>query len=189
MDLFLQFVKKESRILDYGCGYGRTLSELLNNGYVNLYGVDISVSMINRGKEKCPGLDLSVINSERTFFKESFFDAVILFGVLTCIPSDKEQKSLISEIKRILKPEGIVYINDFLINSDKRNVLRYEEAKGEDYPYGVFFQEKALFRHHSKDWIASLTSLFKKESYKEQAFKTMNNHVGNGFCYIGRKTD
>ena len=47
MDLFLQFVKKESRILDYGCGYGRTLSELLNNGYVNLYGVDISVSMIN----------------------------------------------------------------------------------------------------------------------------------------------
>ena len=35
--------------------------------------------------------------------------------------------------------------------------------------------------------IASITSLFKKESYKEQAFKTMNNHVGNGFCYIGKK--
>ena len=71
---------------------------------------------------------------------------MILFGVLTCIPSDKEQKSLISEIKRILKPEGIVYVNDFLINSDKRNVLRYEEAKGRRLSLWSIFPRKSVIQ-------------------------------------------
>ena len=42
----------------------RTLTELLNNGTLILFSY--------RGKEKCPGLDLSVINSDGLFLKKVF---------------------------------------------------------------------------------------------------------------------
>lgn len=38
---------------------------------------------------------------------------IILFAVLTCITEDEKQNALINEIKRVLKPGGIIYINDF----------------------------------------------------------------------------
>ncbi len=45
-------------------------------------------------------------------------DAVILFAVFTCIVNDAEQEKLIVEIHRVLKSDGILYINDFLLNID-----------------------------------------------------------------------
>ncbi|MFI8709410.1 hypothetical protein ACIGHG_20565 [Bacillus sp. NPDC077411] len=38
-DWFSKYVNKEAAILDYGCGYGRTLLELKQNQFMNLYGV------------------------------------------------------------------------------------------------------------------------------------------------------
>ena len=49
-DKFKQCVKYNANILDFGCGYGRTLNELRTNGYTNLIGIDSSMEMISRGK-------------------------------------------------------------------------------------------------------------------------------------------
>jgi len=57
---FSQFVKKEDKILDVGCGYGRTLNELYSKGYKNLCGIDFSNKMIERGKEQFPWLNLKI---------------------------------------------------------------------------------------------------------------------------------
>ena len=37
---FSKYVKRDSCILDVGCGYGRTLDELYHNGCLNLIGID-----------------------------------------------------------------------------------------------------------------------------------------------------
>ena len=189
IELFSQFTSKYDRILDYGCGYGRTLHELSEHGYSNLYGIDNSNNMINRGKKAYPALQLIVNKATTIPFAENWFQAVILFGVLTCMPLDEEQLNLMQEISRVLKPRGIIYINDFLINYDARNVARYREIQQEkQYGYGVIrIPNGVLFRHHTKTWIKQLTSSFITESYTEQKFATLNNHEGNGFSYIGRK--
>ncbi len=57
-------------------------------------------------------------NDTDLLFDENSFDAIILFGILSAIVDDDFQKSLISEIQRVLKPNGIIYVNDFLINSN-----------------------------------------------------------------------
>ena len=44
----------EKRVLDVGCGYGRTLDELYQMGYCNLIGIDFAESMINRGRRQFP---------------------------------------------------------------------------------------------------------------------------------------
>ena len=61
---FGKYVKKKDRILDVGCGYGRTLNELQQEGFCNLVGIDFSAGMIERGRQQFPDLDLRVKESE-----------------------------------------------------------------------------------------------------------------------------
>lgn len=122
---FEKYAGRNSAILDVGCGYGRTLNELHQLGFHNLVGIDFSSGMIERGKAQFPYLDLRTKETDSIDLPSQGIDAVILFAVLTCIPNNSEQEKLIQEINRVLKPNGILYINDFLLNDDERNKIRY----------------------------------------------------------------
>lgn len=185
---FSKYVDKEKSILDIGCGYGRTLNELYNLGYKKLIGFDFSDGMIKRGKEQYPYLDLHVKNSDIIDMPDNSVDCVILFAVLTCIIKENEQKQLIEEIHRVLKPNGILYINDYLLNTDERNISRYEEFKNKYKQYGIFeLPEGGVFRHHSKEWIIKLLKDFETIKLQELVFTTMNGHKSNAFYYFGKK--
>jgi len=108
-ELFLTHVDRDAVILDYGCGYGRTLSELRGYGYKNLHGVDFSEEMIKRAKSNDSEIDFQVIQSGKLPFPNHSLDAVLLFAVLTCVHKDEEQNAILNEIKRVLKP-GASYI-------------------------------------------------------------------------------
>ncbi|WFR56579.1 class I SAM-dependent methyltransferase [Anaerocolumna sp. AGMB13025] len=187
LDEFVQYVSEDAAILDLGCGYGRTLNDIYQHGFRNLVGIDFSEGMINRGKKQFPFLDLRVKCNKDIDFDDNSFDAVILFAVLTCISSDLEQLDLVKEIKRVLKPGGYLFINDFLLNNDERNLMRYA-AYEKKYGYGTFeLTEGAVLRHHHIDYIESLLISFTKCKMEEVTFKTMNGNQSNGFFYIGRK--
>lgn len=117
VELFSKYVSKDSKILDVGCGYGRILNELTEAGFTDLTGVDSAENMIKRGLREYPNLNLVANPDGAIPFEDNSFDAVILFGVLTCVPDNESQKELLNNIKKVLKPGGIVYINDFLLNS------------------------------------------------------------------------
>ncbi|WP_125143621.1 class I SAM-dependent methyltransferase [Clostridium transplantifaecale] len=185
---FTRYVDKEKTILDVGCGYGRTLEEVHRLGYCHLTGMDFSEGMIKRGRAQYPWLDLRVMQTERIDLPDGSVDAVILFAVLTCIREDEKQKKLIGEIQRVLRPGGILYVNDFLLNTDERNTARYEKYRARYQIYGVFeLPEGAVCRHHEESWIQSLLSGFTGLRYEHLVFTTMNGNRSNGFYYIGRK--
>ncbi len=185
-EAFSRYVIRESRILDVGCGYGRTLDELYHNGYRNLIGLDFSSGMIGRGKQQFPYLDLRVKENAAIALPDRSVDAVILFAVLTCIQTNGEQEQLLREIKRVLKPQGILYVNDFLLNTDERNLSRYEKFKEAYGIYGIFeLPEGAVCRHHDEAWIKQLLSDFSELEYSHLTFTTMNGHKSNGFYFIG----
>jgi ubiquinone/menaquinone biosynthesis C-methylase UbiE len=76
-----------------------------------------------------------------------------LFAVLTYIPSDDDQRVLLAEVRRVLRPEGILYISDLLINTDLRNLERYERDADQFGVYGVFeLPEGVIVRHHREEW-------------------------------------
>lgn len=184
---FSKYVKRDHRILDVGCGYGRTLDELYHNGYRNLIGIDFSKGMIERGKRQFPYLDLRVKEDAPIALPDASIDAVILFSVLTCIRTNEEQEQLLTEIKRILKPQGILYVNDFLLNTDERNLLRYEKYKEIYGVYGVFeLPEGAVCRHHDEAWIKQLLKDFSEKEYGHLTRTTMNGNKSNGFYFIGQ---
>ena len=187
-ELLAKFVGVNGSILDIGCGYGRTLNDLYHYGYTNLYGIDSSEMMINRGQAEYPYLKFKFGDGKNTGYRDNSFDAVILFGVLTCVVDNDGQLTLIEECKRILRPGGILYINDFLVNSDSRNVSRYELYKGKYQIYGVFeSNDGVVLRHHTIDWVKNLTVSLEQLVFETVTFPTMNGNNSNGFYYIGRK--
>ncbi len=186
MEVFNRHVLKTDRILDVGCGYGRVLDELWQEGFDQSCGVDYSPKMIERGKKLFPYLELS--EAAIPFgFESNVFDVVILVAVLTCIVEDEVQELMMQEICRVLKPGGVLYINDFLINTDDRNIRRYKAFEKKYNIYGIFeLDEGAVLRHHTKDYLAHLTLPFEKLEFEQLVYTTMNKHRSNGFYYLGR---
>ena len=181
-------IEKESMILDYGCGYGRLVRQFFNQGYKNVVGVDSSDEMIKRGLKTNIGLEISHIENNRIPFPDRTFDLVLLFAVLTCIPFDEDQATLMHEIKRVLRPEGILYVSDLLINPDKRNQERYEKTK--KGPFGVFeLDEGAVLRHHDKKYLIDQTFKGFDLLYKKDfEVVTMNGNCSKAIQMIGKKT-
>ena len=188
-DEFSARVPRTAAVLDVGCGYGRVLAELRAMGYRRLTGIDVSEPLIRRGRSEHPDLDLRVQSRPgRLDFPDGSFDAVLLCAVLTCIPSDADQRRLISEIFRVMRRGACFYCNDFLLNSDDRNMARYRAAQTEFANYGVFrLPEGAVLRHHSREYISGLFADFKPDFFREVVYRTMNGHTSRGFCAIATK--
>src|SRR5579871_1909725 len=61
LDKLGRFISKDSRIVEYGCGYGRLLRILKSEGYENQIGFDFSSKMIERGRAENPDIDLHLL--------------------------------------------------------------------------------------------------------------------------------
>lgn len=186
-EAFAKYVKRTDVILDVGCGYGRTLNELHQEGFRNLIGVDFADGMIERGRQQFPQLDLRVKEAEKIDLPDNSVDAVILFAVLTCIWKNEEQERLIGEIQRVLKADGVIYVNDYLLNNDDHNLPRYKKFSEKYGIYGVFeLPEGAVCRHHDLAWVRTLLAGFEELEYEPLTFTTMNGNKSNGFYFIGK---
>lgn len=187
MEIFKGYVSRDARILDFGCGYGRTMAELADAGYGDLLGVDFSETLIERGRTEHPGLDLSLYPGGQLPFDDNSFDAAIMLGVLTCMMETKVQAQSLIEIKRVIRPGGLLYVNDFLLNRDKRNLDRYKLGKDKYGVYGIFdLDDGGVMRHHDRNHMEALLFDFDILLFEEVVFDTMHGHHSDGFYCIAR---
>jgi SAM-dependent methyltransferase len=187
LDWLKKYSNRQARILDYGCGYGRTLAELSAAGYEKLAGVDFSEAMLARARVAVPQAGLARNDGHGLPFKNACFDEVLVFAVLTCIPDNKQQREFLAEVKRVLRPGGLLYLSDLLVNNDLRNRERYKRDVEKYGCYGVFdLPEGVVVRHHSKEWIEELTRPFRQLEYNEFTVTTMNGNASAAFQYLGR---
>lgn len=186
---WLDGISRQAAMLDYGCGYGRTMEELEQHGFADLTGVDISPAMINRARHLNPTMRFATLDAPQARpFPQAEFDAVLLFAVLTCVPADEAQRRLIAELNRILKPGGILYISDLLLQDDERNRRRYDRCATLDGSYGVFETEDgAVCRHHSREWLTTVLAGFETISTRTITVPTMNGHEATGIQILARK--
>lgn len=188
LDWLEQYLKDpQARVLDYGCGYGRTLADLSQAGFQNLVGVDFSEAMLARARAALPRPELVRTDGRSLPFKNDSFDSVLLFAVLTCIPDGNEQRLLMAEAARVLRPGGLLYLSDVLVNNDQRNRERYERDAERYKCYGVFeLPEGVVLRHHKKAWVEEITGPFQQLEYEPFNVTTMNGNVSAAFQYLGR---
>ena len=103
------FIEKNTRVLDVGCGDGILMEFLKKNKEINIRGIEIS----KNNAQKCVGKGLSVIevNAEKdlTQFPDSSFDFVILSQTLQAF---LDPETVIKELLRIGK-KAIVTVPNF----------------------------------------------------------------------------
>jgi SAM-dependent methyltransferase len=177
-----------SSILDLGCGYGRTLADLSQNSYRHLIGADAAPAMIAAARRRVPAAAFSIVRLPDLPLPDESIDAVLLFAVLTCIPTDDGQRALIREATRVLRAGGLLYISDLWLQPDTRNLQRYDRDRAKYGVYGVFeLPEGVVLRHHDRRWIDDLTGGLVRVALDEIRIQTMNGHNAAGFQWFGRK--
>jgi ubiquinone/menaquinone biosynthesis C-methylase UbiE len=99
-------------ILDAGCGSGRNMYWFLNNGF-NINGIDISEVVIAQLKSSYPGLpeeSLVFSSLENIPFSSNHFDHIICSAVLHFAKSIAQFNCMLTELVRVLKPGGSLFI-------------------------------------------------------------------------------
>jgi SAM-dependent methyltransferase len=183
-----QWLSRESRILDFGCGYGRSLGELFSAGYPNLIGFDFSPAMIEAARTRFPEITFQMLQSSTIPLPDSSVGGALLFSVLTCVPTDDGQRAILAELHRVLRPGGLLYISDLWLQQDERNLSRYTRNEAKYGTYGVFeLPEGVTVRHHDPKWIQTLTSAFETVALDHIDVVTMNGNPAHAFQWFGVK--
>lgn len=184
------FVPRTARILDYGCGYGRVMAELTSVGYTDLVGMDISPAMVERGRQTYPSMDLRVVEALPTPEPDGSFDAVLLLAVLTSIPGESEQEAVMREIRRLLRPRGVLYVSDMPLQADSRNLSRYARDASEYGIYGIFrTDDGGVVRHHDEIRMQVLLEGLKPLRTTRVNLNTMNGNSATAVQIIARAID
>ncbi len=122
--------RKEDVVLDAGCGSGRNLKWFLNNEFV-IYGVDTNsllIADIIQKNNALPPQRFVISKVENMPFKDRFFDAIISSAVLHFAKNTGHFFEMMSEMVRVLKPGGNLFIR---ITSDigiENNVVPISEG-------------------------------------------------------------
>lgn len=153
------FVDKNSKILDIGCGNGGLLNELKEEGYSNLSGLDPSNVCVSNIKSN----EINAFHG--TIFKNNIkekFDCIILTHVLEHI---KDLKEAVNIIESLLNDEGILYIESPNANLYKDSLI---------VPYYYFDYE-----HINHFDIISMSNLMNNFEclYSEEKLQKVNSNL------------
>jgi SAM-dependent methyltransferase len=136
-----KYFKEPSKILDIGCGTGRTTFGLYELGYNFVEGVDVSGTMINTARKisERKGLNINFYVGDAldlNFLKNIYDGALFSYNGIMHIPGYNNRIKALSEIKRILRP-GATFI--FTTHDDRynnKNWLEFWEVEKEKWSYG-----------------------------------------------------
>lgn len=110
--VFKKYLNQADRILDLGCGTGRTTFPLDKLGYNRITGVDLTPEMIEIAQELNnhfnSEINFKVGDATSLEFSDAMFDVVIFsFNGLMSIPNSLNRNKAITEINRVLTESGV----------------------------------------------------------------------------------
>jgi ubiquinone/menaquinone biosynthesis C-methylase UbiE len=107
--LFSLMPKEQGKVLDVGCGTGKSTEPLVNSG-LEIHGCDHDSLMIEEAKEQAQKKNLRieyvVADTERLPFPDGYFDVVTIGTALHFFVNE----AAVQELKRVLKPKGLLFV-------------------------------------------------------------------------------
>jgi len=119
--LITKYFNKEDRILDIGCGAGRTTIGMYRLGYKNIFGIDLTPVMIEEARKNTARegaeIEFQVDDACNLSLKDQSFDcALFSFNGIMQIPRNENRLRAFKEICRVLKKGGV-----FIFTTHDRN--------------------------------------------------------------------
>ncbi|GAF67344.1 unnamed protein product, partial [marine sediment metagenome] len=162
------------RILDMGCGAGRTTRYLLENGF-DVVAIDFAPKMIDRARRLYPDGDFRVMDASATNFEDGEFDYVLFsFNGLDCLHPFSKRTKCLHEVNRILKPGGT-----FIYSSHNRSYIKEHLEKNKPVG-GGYYVHKSVYGHN----IFYTTSPGEEiEQLRRAGFRPEKAHIGEIWSY------
>ncbi len=156
------FKDKSIKILDLGFGDGETSKFLIDNGYINITGIDIDQDILNEAK-KLYGSQVKLIICDMTdlsIFKRGDFDVVISGESIHNLSKDK-RKTFWKELIR-LSPKACVFAEKIFDGDVEKHNISYRSELNAIYKiykdkYNLPDVANAWVKHYEEDEKELLT--------------------------------
>ncbi len=164
---------KNTKILDAGCGNGRNMIYLIENGCTDVNGCDVSDEFVKICTEK--KLSVQQENLLNMSYNDNTFDHIICIAVIHHLSKDERRIQAISELVRVVKPGGTILIQVWALEQKfskiiysekdvmipwKRRYHGFEKMDAERYYH--LFEKNEL-----ETLCSSIKGVIIKESYDE----------------------
>lgn len=131
------YFNKSDRILDVGCGAGRTTLAMDTLGFHTVLGIDLNPAMIEAARTIAPTLKFRIGDATDLASHDNRFDAALFsFNGIMTIPERKNRIQALREIFRVLRPKGTLIFTTHDREADSKfhefwqeEVARWAEGK------------------------------------------------------------
>lgn len=170
----------EKKILDVGCGSGGALQNFLRYGATaaNLYGIDLAEHRIERARSINPAMHWYVGSAHQLPYEDSSFDLVISFVLFSSILSEPLRQKIADEMRRVLKPGGLILLHDFVYANPRNPAVR---AITRQQIKQLFGRPGAVFDFRSMTLAPPLARLIAPRTYwlafTLEQLKGLNTHI------------
>jgi len=208
--LIKKIFKKDSIVLDLGCGTGRHLIPLFNENYFNqLIGLDITkehLELLRKKSSKFNSKDLLNVDFNNYDFGEQKFDGIYLFwnALNEICLTDKSLNEFLEKCISILSPKGKILINiddiktfnvdelnfeyeleknDLGLKNYQFKVIKFNSEKNLSISEESFFTDKEIFRSEITQRWWTLDDILKEANSLGLALK-QEKITSNNELYI-----
>jgi ubiquinone/menaquinone biosynthesis C-methylase UbiE len=200
------YLQKGYKILDIGCGFGKSSLKLASLGY-SVTGIDINSEAISLSKataenlmldEKMTGkAEFEVGSASKLPFPGETFDLAVMQAFLTSIAETQQRIKIVKEACRVLKPGAYLYLVEFGQNWHlklyRNRYLQNFSLTKEEGSFLVKNPETGMVEytaHHfsEKDLVFLLLNCgFDIDYFRVEELKTRTGNIIYGFVTVAKR--
>ena len=144
-----------TRVLEAGCGNGKTLSTLCRDG-CDATGIDIATSALRLAQPTAPAARLVQADVRSLPFPHATFDAVIAVHIIGAL-GEQDRRRAAAELRRVLVPGGTLFFREFSVSD-------FRCGKGSPAEENSFLRGDGVQTHYFTP--SEVSSLFSEERWE-----------------------